>query len=123
MAGKSKEKKEKKKKREFSKTLLIQESALIWVHTIAMIILAYICIVREYLGELPWLTAMTSLPWVAYGVSQGFYYNKSKAENTKSGITYETAMAELISELEKEEDCDIDDIIEEGANDDSVSLG
>lgn len=97
---------EKKTKLEFSKSLLVQESILIWIHTIAMIALAYICIVNEYLGELPWLTAMTSLPWVAYGVSQGFYYNKAKAENTKSGIKYETVMAELESELEKEDYCD-----------------
>ena len=43
-----------KKKIEFSKTLLIQESLLIWLHTIAMIILAYICVFRGYLAELPW---------------------------------------------------------------------
>ena len=97
----AKEEKSKKKKKEFSKSLLVQESILIWVHTIAMIALAYVCIIREYLGELPWLTAMTSLPWVAYGVSQGFYYNKAKAENTKSGIKYEATMAQIENELEK----------------------
>lgn len=106
----SRKKKKKKDKREFSKSLLIQESILIWIHTIAMIALAYICIVNEYLGELPWLTAMTSLPWVAYGVSQGFYYNKSKAENTKSGIKYETVMAQLDSE---QEDCECEEESEE----------
>ena len=116
--GKLKEEKQKRKKLEFSKILLIQESVLIWVHTLAMIILAYICITHEYLGELPWLTAMTSLPWIAYGVSQGFYYNKAKAENTKSGIIYETAMAELINTLEKE-DCYFDEEKEE----DLISLG
>ena len=101
--GKPKDKKE-KKKREFSKGLLIQESILIWVHTIAMIVLAYFCIMNEYLGELPWLTDMAGLPWVAYGVSQGFYYNKSKAENTKSGIKYETVMAQLSNECEQEDE-------------------
>ena len=109
--GKSDLKEKKKKdKREFSKSLLVQESILIWVHTIAMIALAYLCIMKEYLGELPWLTAMTSLPWVAYGVSQGFYYNKSKAENTKSGIKYETVMAQLDSE---KEDCECEEELEE----------
>ena len=82
----------KKKKLEFSKILLIQESALIWIMTIAFIVLAFYCISREYLGELPWLSAMVALPWTAYGVSQGFYYNKAKAENTKDGIVYETAL-------------------------------
>lgn len=83
---------DKKKKLEFSKVLLIQESALIWIMTIAFIVLAFYCISREYLGELPWLSAMVALPWTAYGVSQGFYYNKAKAENTKDGIVYETAL-------------------------------
>ena len=75
----------------FSKILLIQESLLIWIHSLAVIALAYICVIRGAYAELPWLTAMVSLPWTAYGVSQWAYYNKSKAENTKGGIVYESA--------------------------------
>ena len=82
------------KKKEFSKVLLIQESALIWIMTISFIGLAALCIIKDYVGSLPWLTAMVSLPWTAYGVSQCFYYNKAKAENTKDGIKYETVLAE-----------------------------
>ena len=78
----------KKNKREFSKTLLIQESILIWIHTIAMLVLAYICVFRGYYSELPWLTAMVALPWTAYGVSQHAYYKKAQAENTEGGIIY-----------------------------------
>ena len=70
-----------KKKKEFSKILVAQESALIWIMTLAFIYLAFICIDRQFFGELPWLTAMVAFPWTAYGVSQGFYYNKAKAEN------------------------------------------
>ena len=81
-----------KKKKEFSKVLLIQESILIYIMTISFIILAFICIQKEYLGELPWLTAMVGFPWTAYGVSQAFYYNKAKAENTKNGIVQESAL-------------------------------
>lgn len=77
-----------KKKKEFSKILLIQESALIWITTITLIGLAYLCTILGYLGSLPWLAAMAGFPWAAYGVSQAFYYNKSKAENTQGGITY-----------------------------------
>ena len=44
-----------------------------------------------YTGSLPWLSAMVSFPWAAYAVSAGFYYSKSKAENTVGGITYESA--------------------------------
>lgn len=81
-------------KLEFSKTLLIQESILIWIHTIAMLILAYICVFRGYIADLPWLTAMTALPWGAYAVSQRAYYKKSEAENTEGGIKFETVMAD-----------------------------
>lgn len=80
------------KKLEFSKKLLAQESALIWIHTLALIILAYICVFKGYFAELPWLTAMVSLPWGAYAVSQHAYYSKARSENTKNGIVYETAM-------------------------------
>lgn len=82
------------RKTEFSKVLLIQESVLIWITTLAYIILAFYCIRNQYLGTLPWLTAGVSLPWAAYGISQGFYYNKSKKENTKNGIKYELALKE-----------------------------
>lgn len=44
--------------------------------------------------ELPWLTAMTALPWSAYAVSQHAYYRKAQAENSKDGIIFETAMAD-----------------------------
>ena len=82
----------KKEKMEFSKKLLVQESALIWLITIAFIILAFVCIINQYFGELPWITAMTGFPWTAYGVSQAFYYRKSEKENTKNGIVFETAL-------------------------------
>lgn len=98
LQSKSKERqkcrKKEKSKTEFSKVLLIQESVLIWIITIAFIGLAYFCIVNQYFGELPWLAAMVGFPWTAYGVSQGFYYRKSQKENTKGGIKYDTVMAE-----------------------------
>jgi hypothetical protein len=57
------------KKIEFSKVLLIQESILIWIITISFIVLAFVCISSGFFGELPWLAALASLPWMAYGVS------------------------------------------------------
>jgi len=84
-----------KQKREFSKSLLIQESALIWISTLAYIALAFYCIFNGYMGSLPWLTASASLPWAAYGVSQVYYYKKSMAENTKDGVKYASVMKEL----------------------------
>lgn len=85
----------KKDKMEFSKKLLLQESALIWLITIAFIILAFVCISNQYFGELPWITAMAACPWGAYGVSQAAYYKKAEKENTKGGIKYESVMHQL----------------------------
>ena len=84
-----------KKNLEFSKFLLIQESVLIWIMTIALLVLAFVCISKEYFGELPWIAAMVGFPWSAYGVSQMYYYKKSLAENTKNGIKYDSVIKSL----------------------------
>ena len=91
----------KKKKLEFSKQLLIQESILIWINTLAMLVLAYVCVFLQYFGELPWLAVMAGLPWTAYGVSQAFYYEKSKKENTCGGIKYDTVMKGLTTDSDE----------------------
>ena len=87
--------KNKKKQREYSKSLLIQESALIWVVTLGMMFIAFVCVIRGFTGSLPWLAAMVAFPWTAYGVSQAFYYKKSIKENTQGGIKFESVMAEV----------------------------
>ena len=76
----SKKPKKTKQKKEFSKWLLIQESALIWVISLAFLGLAFFCVINQYFGELPWLAAMCGFPWTAYGASQAFYYKKSEKE-------------------------------------------
>ena len=91
----SKTKKNNKNAKEFSKTLLIQEAALIWVMNLSFIVLAFYCISKGYIGTLPWLTAMIGFPWTAYGVSQAMYYRKSTIENTAGGIKYDTVMEEM----------------------------
>lgn len=93
-------KKKKKKSLEFSKLLLLQESVLIWIMTIALLVLAFKCINMEYFGELPWIAAMVGFPWSAYGVSQMYYYKKSLAENTKDGIKYDSIMKSLTNDDE-----------------------
>jgi hypothetical protein len=90
-----------KKKKEFSKSLLVQESVLIWIITISFIAMAFVCIVNGYFGELPWLAVLCSCAWAAYGVSQACYYNKSKAENTQGGIKYEARLNQLKAEAEE----------------------
>ena len=90
-----KRKNKKKQSLEFSKKLLVQESALIWVITLSFIVLAFVCIKNQYFGELPWLAAMCAFPWTAYGASQAFYYKKSEKENTRGGLKYESTMKEM----------------------------
>lgn len=87
-----------KKKFEFSKLLLLQESVLIWIETLAILGLAYIAVINERYNELPWITAMIGFPWSAYGVSQAFYYRKAMAENTCGGVKYEAVVAEVQKE-------------------------
>lgn len=84
-----------KKSKEFSKKLLIQESILIWITTISLIVLAFVCIFRGYEGELPWLAVMIGLPWSAYGVSQACYYKKSSIENSEGGIVFASALQDF----------------------------
>ena len=83
-----------KSKTEFSKTLLKQESTLIWIMSLSFIVLAFYCIHEGFTGSLPWLAAMVGFPWTAYGVSQAMYYRKSMAENTTGGVKYESVILE-----------------------------
>ena len=84
-----------KKEMEFSKKLLLHETLLLWVVTLAFIVLAFVCITNQFFGELPWLTAMAMAPWGAYAVGQGFYYRKAEKENTQGGIKFESVMAQI----------------------------
>lgn len=90
-------------KMEFSKRLLLQESILIWIITIAFIILAFVCVANQFFGELPWLAAMCGFPWTAYGASQAFYFRKAEKENTKGGIKYETVMVDYHENLSEDQ--------------------
>lgn len=87
--------KKEKQKKEFSKTLLIQESVLIWIMSICFLALAFYCVSMGFTGSLPWLAAMVGCPWTAYAISQAYYYKKSMHENTTGGIKFETAIAEV----------------------------
>lgn len=89
--------KKKKQGKEFSKVLLIQESILVWITTLACLYFGYLCIVSNSISSLPWISSIIVSIYAAYGASQAFYYNKSKAENTVNGIKYETTMAEILS--------------------------
>lgn len=84
-----------KKKKEFSKTLLIQESVLVWTTTLICLFLGGYCIYRGFTGALPWISSIIVSAYAAYGVSQMMYYKKSQAENTAGGIKYEAVLEEV----------------------------
>lgn len=84
--------KQEKKKLDFSKRLVLDIRILLWIITIAAIILAFVCVYRGYIGSLPWLSAMVGLPWSAHGVVCSFYLNMAKSDHREGGITYEMAM-------------------------------
>ena len=95
-------KKNKEKKTEFSKSLLVWETILIWFITISFIGLVYFCIKNDYTGELTWLSVVYGFPWAAYAVSQACYYKKAEKENTKGGIKYDSVMraAETVLDID-----------------------
>lgn len=83
------------KKREFSKTLLIQESVLVWITTLVCLFFGYLCITMGALTSLPWISSIIVSAYAAYGVSQAMYYRKAMAENTSGGIKYESVIKEI----------------------------
>ena len=89
-----KKRKERPKGVEFSKEIMRMEMRLLWINTIGVLGLAFFCVYKSFDAAFPWLSAMVSLPWAAWGVSKTGYTMKSVKENTSGGIVYESAMRE-----------------------------
>ena len=81
------------KRQEFSKRLISDIRALLWVVTVGGLLLAAYCIRVGYMGALPWLSAMVGLPWTAHGTVCAFYLNMAKSDHKEGGITFESAKA------------------------------
>ena len=82
-----------KEEQEFSKRLISDIRALLWVVTVGGLVLAAYCIHTGYTGALPWLTAMVGLPWTAHGVVCSNYLSMAKSDHRRGGITFESAKA------------------------------
>ena len=70
---------------------------LLAVDASATYIVLYLCwfsIQLQFTGSLPYLTALIGALQAATAVVLGAYFNKSKAENTKGGITYDAALTQ-----------------------------
>ena len=76
----------------------ISQTIALWVlkvdaaATFAVLGLCGLAILRRFDGALPYLTTLIGALQAVTGVVLGAYFNKSKAENTKGGIVYDTAL-------------------------------
>lgn len=94
----------KKKPFEYSKRVVSDIRALLWVVTVGGLVLAVYCIYSGYVGSLPWLSAMVGLPWSAHGVVCSFYLNMAKSDHSEGGITFETAKAQNFGVVDTSQD-------------------
>jgi hypothetical protein len=60
--------------------------------TYAVLYFCRLAILRGYTGTLPYLTTLIGALQAASAVVLCAYFGKSKAENTRGGITYDAAM-------------------------------
>ena len=93
MAGTAAKRVSQPKQQEFSKRLISDIRALLWVVTVGGLLLAAYCVRVDYAGALPWLSAMVGLPWTAHGTVCAFYLNMAKSDHKAGGITFEAAKA------------------------------
>ena len=75
-----------------SKVIAIGVLIMDAVATLSVLALCGLAIVRRFEGALPYLTTLIGALQAVTGVVLGAYFNKSKAENTKGGIVYDTAL-------------------------------
>ena len=60
--------------------------------TLAVLALCAMAILRQFEGALPYLTTLIGALQAATAYVLGHYFKKSRAENTKGGITYDAAL-------------------------------
>lgn len=81
-------------KQRVSKSHLIA-LGILFVDATSTYFVLYLCrlaIITRYEGALPYLTALIGALQAATAIVLSGYFYKSKAENTKGGITYDAAM-------------------------------
>ena len=75
-----------------SKVIAIGVLVMDAVATLAVLALCGLAILRQFQGALPYLTTLIGALQAVTGVVLTAYFGKSKAENTKGGIVYDTAL-------------------------------
>lgn len=76
----------------FSKLIVFAVLYIDYKSTMATLDLCYIAVSNNYTGSLPFLTALIAFLQAATATVLSFSLNKSKAENSVGGITYDTAI-------------------------------
>lgn len=93
--------KQAQKKLDYSKKLISDIRALLWLVTVGVLALTGLCVFYGYMGALPWLVTMVGLPWAAHGVVCSFYMDMAKSDHREGGITFESAKANNFSEKDE----------------------
>ena len=75
----------------FSKLIVFAVLYIDYRSTMVTLDLCYIAVANNYTGSLPYLTALIAFLQAATATVLSFSLNKSKAENSVGGITYDTA--------------------------------
>lgn len=72
---------------------------VVWSSVLAGIVTAYAMVCSPIFGDMPMLCYLIPAAYGNLATALGFYFEKSKKENTKGGIVYETAMLDNDDEL------------------------
>ena len=95
------EKTDQQRKMDFSKQLIRDIRVLLWIVTVGVLALTFLCIFMGRTDDLPWLTVMVGLPWTAHGAVCSFYMELAKSDHREGGITFESAKAKDFSDDEQ----------------------
>lgn len=91
------------KAKEFTQYMILSDNAILWYMCTGYLGLAAFSIYKNYTGALPWLTGGLALAFGGWATIQAFLIKKSEKQNTKGGITYDTAMREQDTQKKEEQ--------------------
>lgn len=99
--------------KEFTQYMILSDNAILWFVTISYVGLAAYSIYKDYTGALPWLTSGQALAFAGWATVQCFLIKKSEKQNTKGGITYDTAMHSITADADPLASCGVP-VVEKG---------
>lgn len=88
----------KKRKMAFGKKVVVTYLAVLAFFAISIIILSYLCVIKEFTGSLGFIAYPFTALSAAGAIILPAYLSKSAKKNTQGGITYEAAKAKNFEE-------------------------